>query len=483
MTNVDFEVPVTVVFQKIHEALEQFEPDPDKPGALRRKYRYIILPGSSRSSKTQSIIQYLNKYCFQNNKKRVSAWRETKTDCVETVGFDMGRIFPGLPRFNEIRLNKTKIFWEFPTGTVFEVNGTDDEVKVHGYSGDVIWLNEPYRISKDTFDQLDQRASDFVVIDWNPKQSHWIDDLTKDPRAIVIHSTFRDNPFCPPEQRRKILSYQPVSMCSFVKTKASDPGIMGELEAKAYDLTENKLNLTEKQLKELSRCKENEHKNSASAYKWSVYGLGFKAEKPNRIFFWEEISDDDYNKMDTQKYYGVDWGTVDPWGVLEAKYYDGALYFHELNYKSENEIRAELSLQEIQAIHRKDAELDDHQSGQKGIVVWLFDRLGIQKKSPVICDTNRPLKITALFQAGFDSAMAAPKPPGSIIDGIDMLSDMKVYFTSSSANLRHEQENYERKIDRYGVVQDEPEDRDNHLMDPARYIVLFLILQGIIKPN
>jgi phage terminase large subunit len=471
---IESKVPVTVVFQKIHEALDQWIPDPDKPGEMMRRYKYIILTGSSRSSKTQSTIQIIHKYCFQNEKKRVSVWRETKTDCVDTVGFDVGRIFPGLPRFGELVLNMTKNFWKFPGETVFEINGTDDDIKVHGYNGDVAWLNEPYRISRDTFDHIDQRTSDFVIIDWNPKEAHWIEDLVKDQRAIVIHSTFKDNPFCPAEQKRKILSYQPVKMCAIVESKKLTEG-----EAKQYDLSENISGLSERELKELSRCKENERKGSANAYKWSVYGLGKKAEKPNRIFFWEEISDDEYHLIDAKRYYGVDWGTVDPWGILEAKYYDGALYFHEKNYQSENEIKENCTVQELEEITRM-IDPDDVEN-QGGIVKWMFNRLQIPKDAYIICDTNRPMKVLALHKAGWEYATPAPKPPGSIIDGIDLLSGMKCYYTSSSHNLKYEQENYSRQVDRYGVVLDEPEDTHNHICDPARYIGLFLTLLGVIK--
>jgi len=56
-----------------------------------------------------------------------------------------------------------------------------------------------------------------------------------------------------------------------------------------------------------------------------------------------------------------------------------------------------------------------------------------------------------------------------------------VYYTASSKNLKYEQENYRRKVDRYGIVLEEPEDTNNHLMDTARYGAEFLRSQGIIK--
>jgi phage terminase large subunit len=99
----------------------------------------------------------------------------------------------------------------------------------------------------------------------------------------------------------------------------------------------------------------------------------------------------------------------------------------------------------------------------------------------IICDTNRPLKIKALYDNGWKNVTKAHKPAGSIIDGIDLLSSINVYYTSSSLNLKYEQENYRWNKDRYGVILEEPVDIDNHLIDPARYIALFLQQVGVIK--
>ena len=41
--------------------------------------------------------------------------------------------------------------------------------------------------------------------------------------------------------------------------------------------------------------------------------------------------------------------------------------------------------------------------------------------------------------------------------------------------------NYARKVDRYGVILEEPEDANNHLMDAIRYVSMFLLREGVIK--
>jgi phage terminase large subunit len=361
--------------------------------------------------------------------------------------------------------NKTESIFTYSTDSTVEIHGTDDEETVHGLTQDMAWFNEPYKISKDTFDQIDQRTSDFVFIDYNPKKGHWVEDIIKDERCLVIDSTFKDNPFCPIEQKLKILSYQPISFSDVVLKE-----LINVNDVRGYNFELNPLNFTPKQLKEVRRCIANEDKNSASEFKWQVYGLGTKAEKPNRIFKWKQIPLQDYLDLNAKIYYGVDWGTIDPFAIIEGKYIDGNLYLRELNYSSESKLREKLTSTEAQQID----------SSNEGIVTWLFSKLGISKKHDIICDTNRPLKIRALRDHGYQ-AQIANKVKGSILDGIDILENLNVHYTSDSVNIHFEQENYSRKVDRYGVVLEEPEDLDNHTIDAIRYIALHLTRIGVIK--
>lgn len=464
----------TIVFQKNWEAIHAECPechgakgdDCDYCHGSNKKYKYIINQGSSRSSKTYSLIDCFDLYARSNGQKRLTAWRDTKKSCKDTVLVDMLKHHKKTKRYKlGYEFHKTESIFTYSNDSTVEIHGTDDEETVHGLTQDAAWLNEPYKISRETFDQIDQRTSDFIFIDYNPKKGHWVEDLMKDERSIVIHSTFKDNPFCPIEQRTKILSYQPVSMSSVVLDKLLD-----ENQALTYDFKQNPLKLSEKQIKELLRCIANENKNSASKFNWEVYGLGLKSERPNRIFKWTEIPDFDYKQLDLPVYIGCDWGTVDPWGIVEAKYNDGCLYLHELNYMSENEWRLKMNTTEQLASNAEGSEV--------GIVTWLFDKLQIDKRTEIICDTNRPVKIAALRRKGYN---ANPVRKGTILDGIELLSNLKVFYTKSSTNIKHEQENYSRKVDRRGTVLEEPEDSENHLIDPSRYICTHLQAKGVIK--
>lgn len=434
--------------------------------AIKQGYRYIVNRGSSRSSKTHSLIQLFYLYAMENPGSKCAVFRDTKQSCRLTVFEDMRKIYPSMPNYHLVTINLTDTVFKFSNGSSIHIEGTDDSIKIHGYHSDLLWLNEPYGIGKETADQLEMRCAGHILYDLNPRQDHWTDNVEKDEQALLIESTFRDNPFCPPEQRKKILSYQPVSMCDVILSE-----LLTEPEANTYDFINNPKELSEKQLTELIRCLENQRKNSASKFNWEVYGLGKKSARPNRIFNWNEIGYQEYLQIDAELYYGVDWGAVDPWGILEAKYYDGTLYLHELNYKSENTIKGEMS----------QTELINTMMMDEGIVTWMFNKLGIDTTKTIICDNNRESKIVALRNAGWEYAIKAIKPPGSIIDGIDLLNNINICYTSTSENIKYEQENYCRKVDRYGIVMEEPGDNNNHLIDPARYIAQFLQSLGIIR--
>lgn len=479
MIRPEINIPATKVFLQTWEAIKS------------NKYKLICQEGSSRSSKTWSDFQIIFKYGYDNYNKVITVLRDTATDCRDivesewikwmndpcgrTTQFEAGEITLKeyqqyikteslRPFFNE---NKTKHIWELKKSkTTIRFTGLDDEDKVMGMAQNVCWVNEPYSFPHEVYRQLSQRTSDFIIIDWNPKKTHWLDIEKNKESSIILRSTFRDNPFCPPKQKDQILSYQPVSMCQVVLD-----GLITEADALNYDIIQNKLSFTEKQIAELSRCRLNAHEKSDSLYHWNVFGLGLHAELPNRIFHWEEISLSDYQAIQSQIFYGCDFGAVDPWAIGEAKYLDGCLYVNELNYESENTLRARLTPTELQQIGTND----------EGIVSWMFGKLGIDKNATIVCDSNRPTKIRALRAAGYDYSIAAIKGPGSIIDGIDLLNNLKVYYTSNSENIKYESENYSRKVDRYGIVLEEPEDVDNHHCDQIRYVATFLLNQGVIR--
>ncbi len=384
-------INATPVFEKNWNALQS------------QKYKYIINSGSSRSSKTFSTLQIFWILAWTKPRTKLAVFRNTKKDCKDTILQDMLKYYPTLDNYDAIKFNKTESIFSFPNGSTINIEGTDDELKVHGYHSDYLWFNEFYKMPKETFDQLDMRCSVAVFMDYNPVGKLWSDDLVKQDNAILIHSTFKDNPFCPLEQKKKILSYEPTD----------------------YNIQQN----------------------TASDYMWNVYGLGLKAEKPNRIFKnWKIISDEEFDMLPYPNYYGMDFGLSAPTTLVEMKFDgDQTFFFKELLYKPMNEMNGTLS----DELHN----------------------LGIDKRKELIVDSSNEINKTEgqkLRNSGFNVIFAL-KGKGSVISGIELLQKKQVYYTKSSFNLEQEYENHSWRVVQ-GIQLDEPEQGNDHAIDGCKYV-------------
>lgn len=107
-------------------------------------------------------------------------------------------------------------------------------------------------------------------------------------------------------------------------------------------------------------------------------------------------------------------------------------------------------------------------------LVKLFARLGITNRQEIIAD-NKPETIYELRQAGYN-VMAAYKPKGSVIAGLDVLCRYRLNVTKRSVNLIRELRNYMWKLDTTGKPLNEPVDKFNHAIDALRYAVMAKVL-------
>lgn len=386
-------IKATPVFEKNWEALQC------------GKYKYIINSGSSRSSKTFSILQIFWIIAWTKDNTKLAVFRNTKKDCKDTILQDMLKYYRTLENFEDIVFNKTESVFTFPNKSTISIEGTDDELKVHGYHSDFLWFNEFYKMPKSTFDQLDMRCSDTVFMDYNPVGKLWSDDLVKQDNAILIHSTFKDNPFVPLEQKKKILSYEPTEY--------------------------------------------NKQQATADAYMWNVYGLGLKAEKPNRIFKnWKTLTDSDFYKLPYQIYRGLDFGLSAKTALCDMKFDgDENYFFKERLYMPMNEMKGSLSEE--------------------------FERLGIEKHIEIICDSGNEINKSEgikLRNAGYN-IIFAKKGAGSISSGIETMQKSKIHYTRESTNIELEYESYSWKIWQ-GIQMDVPEENgDDHILDAMKYVI------------
>lgn len=432
-------------------------------------YKLIVEEGSSRSSKTWSNFQNLFLDLFENPLTTCTILRDTQKSCREIVEIDwvkwlsdpMGRkkqlekkeitiqeFDAFIKKENLIKYflrNKTNHTWTFLHNDSFiRFTGLDDEDDAMGMTQDICWINEPYKFSHEVYKQLSQRTSKYILFDWNPKQSHWVNDEKKKDNTITLFSTFQDNPFCPLESKIQIQSYQPLIQCDVVLND-----LMSISECLSYDFELNVKELSKKQMNEIKRCIYNEKVNSASLYHWLVFGKGEKSEKPNRIFKgWKTLINSDFNKLPYQSYYGLDFGLSAPSALVEMKFDgDENYFFREVLYCPLNDM--------------------------KGTLKDEFERLGIEKHKQIICDSGNELnkeEARKLKNAGYN-VINAKKGSGSIAAGIETMQKSKIHYVKESLNIENEYENYSWKIWQ-GIQMDVPEDNgDDHILDAMKYVI------------
>lgn len=429
-------------------------------------YKLIEQKGSSRSSKTWSDFQVIFLDLYENPMTTCTILRDTQKSCREIIEVDwvkwlsdpMGRkkeLEDGLINIHSFDKliakesllkyflrNKTNHTWTFNHNKSFiRFTGLDDEDDAMGMTQDICWINEPYKFSHEVYKQLSQRTSKYIIFDWNPKQNHWIDIERKKDNTITLHSTFKDNPFCPKESKTQILSYQPVSECELVLTAK-----LSIHNAYVYNTETNELGFTIRQLKELNRCIYNEQTESASLYHWLVYGKGEKSEKPNRIFKgWQTITDKEFFDLPYPSYYATDFGLSAPTANIEFKFDgDKTFFFHQRLYKPMNQMTGTLSEE--------------------------FELLKTIKHKENIVDSGNELNKSEgqKLKNSQYNIIFAQKGHGSVNAGIETLQKCSVFYTVSSNDLEQEYENYSWKVWQ-GIQLDEPEDNCNdHALDCCR---------------
>jgi phage terminase large subunit len=383
--------------------------------------RYAVLEGSSGSSKTISILQYLISFHLLRRKVKVDCFRHDQATCNDSVIEDF-RFVMGPDQFDlwdDRCWNEQRKEYRFKNGSMLRFRGCQKPGKLHGPRRDIAWLNEVTEISYESFRQINARTNDFIIMDFNPSISvHWVFQRVLKQgaeRVDYFHSTFRDNPFISPEARADILSWEPTV--------------------------------------------ENIKAGTADKWSWEVYGLGRRARREGAIFDnWRVLEDEQWPR----ELYGVqrdghfvDFGfSQDPTAVGRAFLLRDCLYVREIVYETglittvnqSNPDKPSLELRLREAIES-----------------------GLFNPSLVMVGDSAAAEDLADLQTSGFLVEACEKGAGSIQYGINLLKQFTIYIHRDSNNLQAEFENYAWKKLRDGTFSDEPEDRFNHLIDGLRY--------------
>ena len=73
---------------------------------------------------------------------------------------------------------------------------------------------------------------------------------------------------------------------------------------------------------------------------------------------------------------------------------------------------------------------------------------------------------------------AKPVKKDTILSGIDQIKRCNFFVHENSKNLQEELNSYVWKTNKDGNNLDEPEDKNNHLIDPIRYLLTMKVMRN-----
>lgn len=191
---------------------------------------------------------------------------------------------------------------------------------------------------------------------------------------------------------------------------------------------------------------ENIAAGTADEYRWKVYGLGQRAAQEGLVFpnidWIDEFPDDlDYTA------YGIDFGfTSDPTAIVHVGARGRDLYIHERFY----------------------APVDDPET-LYAITAPIIGRLWAFADSADRYANNPEGMVRSLQMRGLN-VCKVKKTSDSIIDGITYMKNFRIHCVRTR-NMLNEANSYVWEMIN-GIKTGRPVDKNNHLWDAARYVVL-----------
>lgn len=198
--------------------------------------------------------------------------------------------------------------------------------------------------------------------------------------------------------------------------------------------------LSQNQVEEIEKLK-NRDQNL-----WRVFGLGQKGV-PTRVVFSHQQIYDELPKEAKLLGYGCDIGFNDP-NTLVKIYKDGeSIYCEELLYL-------------------RNTTISD--------LIYKIKDLGLNLTDDFIVDSAAPQAIAEMSRAGIN---AKPVKKDTILSGIDQIKRHNLFIHKDSLNLQMELNSYVWKSDKSGNNLDEPEDKNNHIIDAIRYVLQMKVMR------
>jgi len=180
---------------------------------------------------------------------------------------------------------------------------------------------------------------------------------------------------------------------------------------------------------------------------WKVFGEGQKGV-PTRVVFNHQQFYSELPPSAKLIGYGIDFGFSDPCTLIKVHKDGDSIYCEELLYL-------------------RNVTIPDF--------IYKIKDLGINLTDDFICDSANPQAIAEMSRNGIN---AKPVKKDTILSGIDQIKRCNFFVHDNSKNLQEELNSYVWKTNKDGNNLDEPEDKNNHLIDPIRYLLTMKVMRN-----
>lgn len=177
---------------------------------------------------------------------------------------------------------------------------------------------------------------------------------------------------------------------------------------------------------------------------WQVYGMGLLGEVEGKIYKGWTIIDDVPEEARLRRK-GLDYGySNDPTALADVYEWNGGFVIDELIY-------------------------------QKGLSnKQIADTILSTGQALVVGDSAEPKSNDEIKSYGVN-IVGSEKGKDSVVHGIQIVQDQKIYVTKRSVNIIREYRNYLWMTDKDGKILNEPEHTHSHSMDAIRYAIVSLV--------
>jgi len=360
--------------------------------------RVNLLRGGTRSTKSFSLTQLAVRWLIYGKIGNLEIpegdffiLRESFPALRRTVLKDFMTILSreGLMQY----VNHVKTTNEFKRkGRTISFFSADDESKIHGPQNTIFWINEATSVNESVFNNLIWRCKEFCFLDYNPlNPESWVKKL-EDERM--------------PER--------------------------GDVSLDISTVHDNKF-LSQAQMDEIMAIKDKDLREVYLKGNWaSLSGLIF----PD----WTLV--DCLPAVYEKRYFGIDFGWIDPTVIVECVQIGSDVYINEVAYKSQ------MTLDEMADICIKEL------AGVRGVG-----------------DSASPLHIAHL-QKSMVKIRPAKKGPDSLLKGINMVKLHNIHITKDSVNVIKDFKSYKWQKDPEGrLIDSKPVDYMNHGPDAVMYAI------------